>query len=102
MVDPLTTIYKYIKTEKMFVLRRITSENRESNECLGNGYSLVTPDQDDFAIIAEPFNFGKDEVVAFIVCNQGSWNIPIYRNSCYYVMTGDGKTFDVLRTRLSY
>lgn len=83
----------------MFILRRITSEGREGNQVLGEGYNTVfdhqrePENQKEFQELLDPWP-AKEEIFGFVVHNKGSNIIPLYKKSTYYVMCSDGKTFD--------
>ena len=96
----------------MFILRRITSENNESNTCLGSIYHLTVKNSqtDEFfrsykaylgldpdEIATEDFKKNlENDVYAFITHDLGKEIIPLFKKSQYYVMVGDGKTFSNL------
>lgn len=81
----------------MFILRRITSRGQESNDFLGDGYNLIKEhdkeSEKEFKDLIKPLAH-PDEVFGFVVFNNGADYLPLYRNSTYYVMCSDGKTFD--------
>ncbi|MCK5605332.1 hypothetical protein KAR91_25795 [Candidatus Pacearchaeota archaeon] len=79
----------------MFVLRRITSQNVESNTVLGEYYVLIDAErnQDDFSKSIDFMKCDKNDVYGFISHNSGNKLIPLYKKSAYFVMTESGKTF---------
>jgi len=92
----------------MFILRRVTSEDREVNTCLGKSYILVLKNdnkeefyraykaylKEDPDQISEEFkNSVENDVFGFIVYENGSEFEVLYKKSFYYVMTESGKTF---------
>ena len=104
-----------------FILRRITSENRESNEMLGTSYHFIyddrkilsngqfdpnetTPMLESYRKLLEGYPEDTHEKVhAFIIADIGSngnlkhRTIPIYCKSKYYIMTDTGKTFSTIK-----
>jgi len=89
----------------MFILRRITSENSESNTFLGEVYhfihSLHQPEEFRRSLEARG-DMGDDqlEIYAFIAYEAGSKLIPLWKKSTYYVMTESGTTFANITNRL--
>lgn len=82
----------------MFILRRVTSRGHQSNQILGKSYSTLFEWQEgeenkkDYkAALSRQCH--PDDVWAFIF-NGGEEPIPLYKNSHYYVMCSDGKTFE--------
>ena len=80
----------------MFVLRRITSENNESNTSLGDSYHLIdaqrNPEQHKKAI--ETLRVSEAEgIYGFIAYKSGQKLLPLYKKSTYFVMTENGATF---------
>lgn len=84
----------------MFVLRRITSENNTSNTVLGNSYNTVFEESNEkeFAktLTAMKWSEKPIEVYGFVIYEDGSKIMPLYKKSTYFVMLSDGKTFDNL------
>ena len=86
----------------MFILRRITSENRERNDVIGNHYQFVRKleNKDEFLEFQDLLGWEEDDLVyAFVVYNQGQDILPLYKPSVYFMMTSDGKTFANLTFR---
>jgi len=81
----------------MFILRRITRDNQESNEFLGEYYNIVDSEKSksDFEAVLKRSDFAGD-IYCFIICRDGMQTIPLYKNSNYYIMLSNGKTFDNL------
>lgn len=81
----------------MFTLRRITSESAEVNTILGSNYNLVYEDRnaEEFAKTLNIMKWQKkpDEIYGFIIYNDGSSIMPLYKKSTYFIMCSDGKTF---------
>jgi hypothetical protein len=80
----------------MFILRRIADEKLEINTALGIEYVLVLREEnkDEFDFRVELWDDAKLDNVYGLVCFEDSESIiPLYRDSSYYVMTSDGKTF---------
>ena len=101
-----------------FILRRVTSENRQSNEIIGKNYHFIyddrkiekdgrfsekvgTPMSSSFHQLLEGYSEDTHEQIhAFILAEidkNGKLEhrrIPIYCKSKYYIMTQSGKTFD--------
>lgn len=93
----------------MYTLRTMTAKNKQINQEIGNVYSLIERDfnyeefSDAFKIVfgrnhvADLDNTADDftkECHAFIECMGAT--IPLYKHSCYYIMTESGKTFSNL------
>lgn len=83
----------------MFVLRRITGEGHQVNECLGQSYHFIDKEsnKEDFERTYEIYNGGSPEreecIHAFLTYDEGKEIKPLYRPSKYYIMTENGKTF---------
>ena len=88
----------------MFILRKLTQDlsNKhqysESNEILGDSYTLVGDHNEAFPLLMEDYNLHEEQIYAFILCKGGD-NIPLYRGMQNYIMTSDGKTFSNLTKR---
>lgn len=78
----------------MFILRRITSEWNVSNEVLGERYSVVKKEDVGFQRLFDKFGVDEDETFGFILYSDKV--LPLYRKSRYYVMVGNGQTFEKL------
>lgn len=100
-----------------FILRRITSENRQSNEIIGSSYHLIfddrkilsngefdpnetTPMLESFIKLLEDYpESSYEKIHAFILSEIQKGEkieqrvIPLYCKSKYYIMTDSGKTF---------
>ena len=76
----------------MFILRRITSENKEVNRVLGESYNLITEERnkEDFDTIHDP---DQKEIFGYISHKDGSEIIPLFKKSLYFVMMSNGQTF---------
>jgi len=86
----------------MFILRRITSEGFESNQCLGEVYDLISSigNESKFKETQDLMKFTEiQEIFSFIVFKNGSEILPLYKKSSYYIMTETGKTFANLTFR---
>jgi hypothetical protein len=83
----------------MFILRRITSENKQVNDCLGDRYHLVLKEtnKDDYvdALTEVKWKGDDDELYGFVIYSSGNEMIhsPLYKESIYFIMTESGKTF---------
>jgi len=83
----------------MFILRRITSENRQLNDCLGNRYHLVlkVENKDEYEEALKVMKWKDDDetLYGFVIYDQGNQMIycPLYKKSVYFIMTESGKTF---------
>jgi hypothetical protein len=81
----------------MFILRRVTSENGESNTFLGKTYNLIhfVHQSEEFKKTKEVWGVEDDDmgIYAFICHDEGGKLIPLYKSSSYYVMTDNGNTF---------
>lgn len=80
----------------MFILRTITGDGHEINQCLGESYNIVLKEQhpDDFKEgqlkeWAETF----PEIYGAIFYAGGSEIRPLYKKQWNYIMTESGKTF---------
>ena len=82
----------------MFILRRITSESIEINECLGTRYVLILKERNnaEFERAAKIMNWDDadmaKDVYGFITYNNGANIMPLYQESSYFIMASDGKT----------
>jgi hypothetical protein len=109
-----------------FILRRITSENRQSNEMLGKSYHFIYDDRrilpkggfdpNQETSMSESFQqllkgYPKDtheQIHAFILSDIGNKEklehrkIPIYGKSKYFIMTDSGGTFDRIKAFVGY
>ena len=81
----------------MFTLRRITSENLECNQIIGDDYNLIDAfrnPKEHKETLEIHFQVSEDkDIYGFIVCKNGTEIIPLYLKSTYFVMTGNGETF---------
>lgn len=78
----------------MFILRRITSEWNVSNEILGECYSVVKEDDKGFEELFKRFGVHKGDTFGFILYGENVQ--PLYKKSTYYIMVGNGQTFEKL------
>lgn len=82
----------------MFILRRITSESIEINDCLGVSYIMILKERNRAEFENTAKNMGWDDadmtryMYGFIVYDNGSKTIPLYQESLYFIMASDGKT----------
>jgi len=97
-----------------FILRKVLNDNTQTNIVLGDQYQLIERDTnyDEFSKAFE-VDFGKFHVAdldpesdnftkncyAFLVINEGSKFIPLYKGQFNYIMTDSGKTFANLSYR---
>lgn len=94
----------------MYTLRTIQN-NIQTNECLGKSYHLIErhTNYDEFCKAFEIFHSKKHvadldnesdefskQTYAFIIFNNGSDLIPLYKNRRNYIMNESGKTFSNL------
>ncbi len=80
----------------MFILRRITSENVESNTSLGKNYILIDAEKnpDDYQKSLKSLIWSDDkELYGFISHDNGTKLIPLYKKSTYFIMASNGQTF---------
>jgi len=81
----------------MFVLRRITSENLESNTNLGESYVLIDHEKnkEEYEKTVKAMKWDKDDYscYGFISYNEGNKLIPLYKKSTYFIMASNGQTF---------
>lgn len=80
----------------MFILRRITSKGLEINTCLGIEYVLVLKErnEEEFKERVKLWSEDDQKDLYGVVCfEDGASIMPLYKNSSYYIMTGDGNTF---------
>lgn len=104
-----------------FILRRITSDNRESNELIGTSYFFIYDDRkikpnnefdesDNTSMSKSYLELLKDypeeshsKIHAFIISGVENIDrlnqriIPIYSDSTHYIMTESGKTFSTIK-----
>lgn len=84
-----------------FILRRIDKTGHVGNKIIGNSYHLIfncEPDKDGYAVLAKGYDKNThEEIHAFIIWNNGKDWTPLYKNSAYYIMTENGKTFDTIK-----
>lgn len=86
----------------MFILRRISKDGLEINTSLGSYYVLVYAEtnknefEDTIKLWSEEDRAG---IYAIITYNDGADIMPLYDGSNYYIMTGEGKTFDNITKR---
>ena len=89
----------------MFILRRITSENVEINDCLGTSYVMILKERNLAEFERTAKNMGWDDagmtedMYGFITHDNCSVTIPLYRESRYFIMASDGKTVANISTR---
>lgn len=82
----------------MFILRRITSESIEINECLGTRYVLILKERNnvEFERTAKTMKWDDADMTkdmyGFITYNNGANTMPLYQGSSYFIMASDGKT----------
>lgn len=82
----------------MFILRTITTNNIQTNTCLNKLYNLIIAEtsQEEFektVALEEFYQQHKEKIYAFIIYDEGSKVIPLYKRQMNYIMTSDGKTF---------
>lgn len=91
----------------MFILRRVDAEHGEINTSLGDYYTLISKEKNgkQFNETVKEWDAEIIESVHTVIVfdcgiNEFDQNIknimPIYKNSQYYIMTGDGKTFSTV------
>lgn len=83
----------------MFILRRVTSELIEINDCLGTTCVVILKEKNsiEFNNKAKAMNLDSDvikDIHGFVCYNSGADIIPLYKKSHYYIMASDGKTVD--------
>jgi hypothetical protein len=85
----------------MFILRRITSDGRESNTILGETYHLIDKEisPEDFGETKKRCDPDEEGVYAYIGYGNGESLMAMYKPSHYYIMTSNGKTFANLTRR---
>lgn len=86
----------------MFILRRITSQSLEANTCLGIEYVLVLKEENSEEFKERTKLWSEEDledVYGIVVFEDGKSIMPLYRKSSYYIMAGDGKTFDNVSKR---
>ena len=84
----------------MFILRRITSNGKESNTYLGASYNHVRKSEnpEEYEKTREvylgPRVEGADaEIYGFIIYDNGKEIIPLRTRSSYFIMASNGQTF---------
>jgi len=91
-----------------FILRKVLKDGTQTNILIGNQYRLIERDvnYDQFSeafekefekfhvadLDPESDSFSKN-CYAFLIVNEGSLLIPMYKNQWNYIMTDSGKTF---------
>ena len=96
MPKTLQSRQKYINIYTMLVLRRITEENLEINTEIGDEYVLVLKEKHKEEFERQTESWTKEnlkDIYGLILFNCSESIMPLYSQSNYYVMTGDGKTF---------
>lgn len=82
----------------MFILRRITSESIEINDCLGTSYVMILKERNsvEFEKTAKAMKWDDADMTkdmyGFITYNNGADILPLYQKSHYFIMASDGKT----------
>lgn len=71
----------------MFILREITTENFETNTCLGEAYTICN--REYFPSDDEKYNW--DKVFSVIIANEREY--PLRKDRAYFVMSPNGSTF---------
>lgn len=80
----------------MFILREITKEKTEVNTCLDIEYVLVLREKNKEEFKERTKLWSDDDLKDLygVVCfEDGNSIIPLHKESSYYIMTSDGKTF---------
>lgn len=82
----------------MFVLRRITSEANELNDCIGERYHLVLKERnkDEYEKSLKALKWEDDnELYGFVIYSFANEMVhcPLYKKSVYFIMTESGQTF---------
>ena len=80
----------------MFILRRVTKSKLEVNTCLDVYYVLILKEKnkEDFDGHTKLWSEEDLKDVYGLVCVDDTDTImPLYKDSSYYIMTGDGQTF---------
>lgn len=89
----------------MFILRKITGSGVQSNICLNKVYNLIREeDTNEFqrtVQLEEWYESDEEKIYAFIVYDEGSKILPLYKAQKNYIMTSDGKNFDNLTYKSS-
>lgn len=89
----------------MFILREYSHKNPVYNMSLGEDYSVIyrSNNEVDFKTACAKF-WEKEEHIpdscyALVIYNNGIRIYPLYSGVNYYIMTGNGSTFDNLTFR---
>ena len=79
----------------MLILRRVLKGKLEINTCLGIEYVLVlkTENKEEFENRTKLWSEKDLENLYGLVCFDNDAIMPLYSDSSYYIMTGDGQTF---------
>ena len=86
----------------MFILREYSEKHPVYNISLGEDYSVIYRESNgiDFKTSCEKFWSREEDVprecYALILYNSGCRVYPLYEGMKYYIMTGNGSTFDNL------
>ena len=83
----------------MYTLRIIRKDGLESNQYLGEDYSISYRDvHEGYEEVAKKAVTNKD-TYAIIISNGGSIVFPLFRGNKYFIMSENGKTIDNLTNR---
>lgn len=83
----------------MFILRRITKNGTQLNTFIGEYYLVATieKNKEEFSNITKLWpEDDLYDVYGVVSYDDGNSIMPLYIGSEYYIMTGDGRTFDNL------
>ncbi|RZK73566.1 MAG: hypothetical protein EOO85_17060 [Pedobacter sp.] len=87
----------------MFILRKITGSGVQSNICLNKVYNLIREeDKEEFektTSLNDYYQSEKAKIYAFLIYDEGSQIIPLFKAQKNYIMSSDGNTFDNLTYR---
>ncbi len=82
-----------------FILRKVTDDS-EANICLGENYNVINRllDPETFNRTLDRWTGGvinpdTENIYIFLVCDDDSKVIPLYRTQRNYVMVSNGSTF---------
>ena len=82
----------------MYTLRRVSPDYGQINTNIGDWYSLVLREKNEAQFNESTKNFLEDSrklMYGIVLFDDDDQTImPLYKDSEYYIMTSDGRTFD--------
>jgi len=87
----------------MFILRRVSKSKVEVNTILDVFYALVLKEKNKVEFEEATKLWSEEDLkdVYGLVCVEDTDTImPLYKDSSYYIMTGDGQTFSNISEKI--